>query len=204
MHFDMTQLTRTLLTLLATSTLASPAALADAAAPAAAAPAPAKSAASAGTPRNLNFSLNAGGFFLPGGMEANIDQLDGGAVSLTGGLGYKLYNMAQVENFLTAQLGVYVKPSDVRSGSSHPYVRLRVGLVYGHGLGYENIDLDEGLSFRAVSWIGSLGAGYRIAVSDRVNLSVGAGAVYSGLQSADIVNYSGFLPNAEFALGFAF
>ena len=208
MLFDMTQLTRTLVTLLAVSTLASPAAFADAAAPAAAAPAPAatpgKTTASAGLPRNLNFSLNAGGFFLPGGMEANIDQLNGGAVSLTGGLGFKMYNYSQIENFLTAQIGVYVKPSEVKAGSSHPYVRLRVGLVYAHGLGMENVNLDEGISYRAVSWVGSLGAGYRIAVSDRVNISLGAGAFYSGLQSADIGNYSGFLPNAEFALGFAF
>ncbi len=204
MLFDMTKLTRTLLTVLAVTTLASPAAFADAAAPAAADPAPGKTTASAGIPRNLNFSLNAGGFFLPGGMEANIDQLNGGTLSWSGGLGYKLYNMAQIENFLTAQVGVYIKPSDVKAGSSHPYARLRVGLVYGHGFGSGNIDLEEGISYRAVSWIGSLGAGYRIAVSDRVNVSVGAGAVYSGLQSNDIVNYSGFLPNAEFALGFAF
>ena len=80
MLFDMTQLTCALLSTLAVFTLASPAASADAAAPAAAAPAPGKTTASAGIPRNLNFSINAGGFFLPGGMEANIDQLNGGIV----------------------------------------------------------------------------------------------------------------------------
>jgi hypothetical protein len=84
MLFDMTQLTCALLSTLTVFTLASPAASADAAAPAAAAPAPiatpGKTTASAGIPRNLNFSINAGGFFLPGGMEANIDQLNGGIV----------------------------------------------------------------------------------------------------------------------------
>jgi len=197
MLFDMTQLTRTLLTLLATSTLASPAAFADAAAPAAAAPAPAKSAASAGTPRNLNFSLNAGGFFLPGGMEANIDQLDGGAVSLTGGLSFK-FNTSPTENLFTGTLGVYIKPKDVRAATSHPYARIRAGLLYRYE--FNSRDKTESATF---SWVANAGAGYRFTMSERFNLSVGAGAIYSDMLF-DQNGQTGFHPNAELALGFAF
>ena len=202
MLFDMTQLTRPLVTLLAVSTLASPAAFADAAAPAAAAPAPAatpgKTTASAGLPRNLNFSLNAGGFFLPGGMEANIDQLNGGIVAWSGSLSHKFNSFPLIENIFTGTLGVYIKPKDVRAGVSHPYARIRAGLLYRYY--FDHFDQSGSATF---SWAANAGAGYRFAMSERFNLSVGAGAIYSDM----IFNQNGqtgFHPNAELALGIAF
>lgn len=198
----MTQLTRTLVTLLAVSTLASPAAFADAAAPAAAAPAPAatpgKTTASAGLPRNLNFSLNAGGFFLPGGMEANIDQLNGGIVTWSGSLSHK-FNSFPTTNIFTGTLGIYIKPKDVRAGVSHPYARIRAGLLYKYF--FDQFDQSESAIFSGAA---NAGAGYRFAMSERFNLSVGAGAIYSDMIYNNQNGQNGFHPNAELALGIAF